>query len=492
MGQPRRDVPGGVRRKTGVAAPARAGSARIFTGCFHGGQGLGRLPGDVKRQIDLDRIRGIERTYGGLDPLDAYYRKRAIHYQTSGPLIPSTRSVLEQALRGAGRALDVGCRDGSTLLDCSSLFDSAVGLDASGFALQRALSDASRRGVTNVEFVQGRAIRLPFPDSSFDVVFSERGPLAHADSTLAEAHRVLRPGGRIFVETGSAGGATLLSGLEVERQRFERVGFALEVLAGRVEEERYQDIYAWFEMQCSTWRYFERLPPFPYTEETLQSVADRSGGPDHPVVERHHTFWIGGLRNGASPDAGVGTAFSLATRRLRLRDFEESDLEAVQRYASDPLATRYLGWGPNGTDETRAFLVRCLKNRYVQPRGAYELAITLPDGELIGGCGLDVGQPPARHGFLGYILHPEYWGHGYATEAARALVDMGFQDLGLTRIAATCDVDNGPSAHVLEKVGMQLEGRLRGHALRGGVPADSYTYAILLDDWRRCRATMER
>jgi len=52
-------------------------------------------------------------------------------------------------------------------------------------------------------------------------------------------------------------------------------------------------------------------------------------------------------------------------------------------------------------------------------------------------------------------------GHGYATEAARAIVAFGFDTLGLHRIAATCVADNAASAHVLEKIGFRREGRLR-------------------------------
>jgi hypothetical protein len=76
-------------------------------------------------------------------------------------------------------------------------------------------------------------------------VFSERGPLGHSDWTLAEAFRVLKPAGRIFIETGvQAGpGRTLLTDLDEERDRLERFGVCIEMLAGRVEQQRFRDLY---------------------------------------------------------------------------------------------------------------------------------------------------------------------------------------------------------------------------------------------------------
>ena len=86
-----------------------------------------------------------------------------------------------------------------------------------------------------------------------------------------------------------------------------------------------------------------------------------------------------------------------------------------------------------------------------------------------------------------YVLHRDYWGRGRAAEAAGLLLQLGFGQLGLSRIWATCDVENRASARVLEKIGMQREGRLRRNLLIRGRWRDSYLYAILADDWRRAR-----
>ena len=248
--------------------------------------------------IDLERITAIEASYAGLDPMEAYYRKRSIQYKMVGPLAPPTRTLLEQALRDQDNVLDVGCGDGGTLLDCAHLYHTGVGLDESHYILDQARAKAKQRAISNVDFQWGKAIDLPFQGETFDFVWTERGPLGHNDPTLAEALRVLKPGGCIFVETLASTGPdrTVLTDLETERDRFERHGLKLEILASRIQEDWFQDIYAWFEFQCSLWRYFDKKPPFPYTADTLQTQLEYAGGDDKSFSLPNHTIWIGGQK----------------------------------------------------------------------------------------------------------------------------------------------------------------------------------------------------
>ena len=170
----------------------------------------------------------------------------------------------------------------------------------------------------------------------------------------------------------------------------------------------------------------------------------------------------------------------LRTERLLLREFVEGDWPAVQEYACDPQVVRFMSWGPNTEDDTRAFVARALAGQREEPRRAYEMAVTLlDDGRLIGGCGLHLGNPANRSAMLGYCYARAFWGNGYATEAARALVDFGFRELALHRIWATCDPDNAASARVLEKFGMQREGRLREDTNVRGRWRDSFVYGVL-------------
>lgn len=170
----------------------------------------------------------------------------------------------------------------------------------------------------------------------------------------------------------------------------------------------------------------------------------------------------------------------IRTKRLILRDFNETDWQAVHGYASDPEVVRYMDWGPNTEEETKVFIRRSISHQKEKPRRNYTLAIILKaEDRLIGSCGLHVANPDNREGWLGYCLNRHFWGQGYATETAKALLRFGFQQLGLHRIYATCDPANIASVHVLEKIGMQREGHLREHKWAKGRWRDSLLYAIL-------------
>ena len=168
------------------------------------------------------------------------------------------------------------------------------------------------------------------------------------------------------------------------------------------------------------------------------------------------------------------------TERLLLRDLMEADWHSVHWYASDPEVVRYMNWGPNTEEETKGFIQRALAGQKEKPRRNYTVAIVLRDeNKLIGGCSICVSNPDNREGWIGYCLNRYFWGKGYATETANGLVDFGFDKLSLHRIFATCDPANTASAHVLEKIGMEREGRLREHTWARGKWRDSLLYAIL-------------
>lgn len=176
---------------------------------------------------------------------------------------------------------------------------------------------------------------------------------------------------------------------------------------------------------------------------------------------------------------------TLETPRLVLRELGDDDATAIQVYAGDAEVVRYLDWGPNALEDTVRFLATSRTARGAAPRTAYHLAVVLKTtGRLIGGCRIEIRSPANGSGDLGYVLDRQHWGHGYATEATRGLVDFGFGQLALHRIWATCDVGNQASARVLEKLGMRREGHLRQNARRKGEWRDSYLYAILEPEWR--------
>ncbi len=159
----------------------------------------------------------------------------------------------------------------------------------------------------------------------------------------------------------------------------------------------------------------------------------------------------------------------------------------MHEYASDPEVIRYLSWGPNAEQDTRDFVRRAIARQQEQPQQNYEFAVVLQaETKLVGGCGIGISDA-AHHkeASIYYFFNRSYWGKGYATEAVNALLEIGFFQLKLHRIFATCDPRNSLSASVLKKVGMQKEGCLRQHERIRGQWRDSLVYAILQDEYRQ-------
>jgi ribosomal-protein-alanine N-acetyltransferase len=176
----------------------------------------------------------------------------------------------------------------------------------------------------------------------------------------------------------------------------------------------------------------------------------------------------------------------LTTERLLLRDFVESDWEAMLAYQQDPLYLRYNEWMSRTAEEVRDFLQIFLDHQKHVPRIKFQFAITLRStGQFIGNCGVRKGFADAREGDMGYELDPRFWGNGYATEAARAVLGFGFSYINLQRVSAWCLAENVASARVLEKLGMKLKKRMRDHQFFKGKWWDMLSYAILYDEWRR-------
>ena len=175
----------------------------------------------------------------------------------------------------------------------------------------------------------------------------------------------------------------------------------------------------------------------------------------------------------------------IETPRLTLREFVVGDWLAVLAYQSDPRYLRLYAWTARIEADVRAFVADFVASQAVEPRLKYQLAVTLRDGgELIGNCGIRVPKPGARSADLGYEVSPDQWGLGHATEAARAMVDFGFRELGLHRVWAECVPENAASRRVMQKLGMHPEGRLRQTQWYKGRWWDTLVYGILEEEWR--------
>jgi [ribosomal protein S5]-alanine N-acetyltransferase len=174
---------------------------------------------------------------------------------------------------------------------------------------------------------------------------------------------------------------------------------------------------------------------------------------------------------------------TLRTARLVLGAFEPDDAAELQRLAGDrEIADTTLTIPhPYEMDHALAWIGN---QRKESARGrAANFAIRLSTGSpIIGSCGLRDIDAEHLQAELGFWIGKEWWGHGYASEAAAAVIRFGFETLGLNRICAHHMVRNPAAGKVLQHVGMLREGVLRQRVRKWGIHEDVVLYAILRDD----------
>ena len=175
----------------------------------------------------------------------------------------------------------------------------------------------------------------------------------------------------------------------------------------------------------------------------------------------------------------------LTTDRLILPEFAETDWQGVHEYASDSEVVRYIVWGPNTEKESQDEVRQAIRHQQEKPRKHYEFAMLLGENNrLVGDCGIDIPYPESRNGATYFLLSRRFWGGGYATEAALALLSFGFGQLKLHRIFSKCHTENAPCICILEKIGMRREGHFRHYEQINGKWCDTFWYAILDGEWK--------
>jgi len=171
----------------------------------------------------------------------------------------------------------------------------------------------------------------------------------------------------------------------------------------------------------------------------------------------------------------------LETARLRLRPLCHDDAADIFQYAGDPRVTEFLPWQPHKSlDDTHKFIETTLNHQEwpdLAPWGIEHKA----DEKIIGACGFHHWHLEHARAELGYVLAHRYWGNGYMTEAVRAVISYGFDEMLLNRIEALCRVPNVASARVLEKSGLKFEGVLQQYMFANGAYHDYKIYGILRD-----------
>jgi RimJ/RimL family protein N-acetyltransferase len=171
------------------------------------------------------------------------------------------------------------------------------------------------------------------------------------------------------------------------------------------------------------------------------------------------------------------TTIKLTTERLILRPYETKDWERVHIYGADPDFSKYELWGPNTIEDSQKFVAEMVEQTKSNPRYKFDFAVCLKDsGLLIGGCGIRRETELSQVANLGWAINPEFQNQGFATEAARTVIDFGINEIKLKVIYATCDTRNAPSFKVMEKLGMKRVGYIKGNKEVKGYIRDSFRY----------------
>ena len=175
----------------------------------------------------------------------------------------------------------------------------------------------------------------------------------------------------------------------------------------------------------------------------------------------------------------------LETERLLLRPFGPDDLEALFAIQANESVARWLYNDPRTLEETRELLARKIGGATLRDEGEWlsAAAVLRMTGELVGDVSLHWASEAHGQGELGFVVHPEHQGRGYATEASRPLLDFAFGPLGLHRVIGRLEPRNAGSARVLEKLGMRREAHLVENEWVKGEWQSELVYAILAREW---------
>ncbi len=186
---------------------------------------------------------------------------------------------------------------------------------------------------------------------------------------------------------------------------------------------------------------------------------------------------------------------TITTKDLILRPFRDDDAAAVARNCADKriaMMTRTIPH-PYTIDDARGFLTNSKGKWESGDSAVFAVCVTQPDGsasEPIGACGMMVDKIDVR-AELGYCYEPSTWGRGYATQAAAAVVEVGFSILGLRKITAHYLPHNPASGRVLIKLGFVQEGVLRRQAHKWGESFDLIAAGLLKEEWEQRKSRGE-
>jgi len=168
----------------------------------------------------------------------------------------------------------------------------------------------------------------------------------------------------------------------------------------------------------------------------------------------------------------------LETERLILSSLEEKDIPFITEYLQEKIISENTSHIPYPYSEDYARNWLNMAGDALATKSGYAFAIREKEGKIIGAIGIhDRGDDKAE---LGYWIALPYWNKGFATEAAKAVLNFGIKELKLHKIYATHFLHNPASGKILEKIGMQNEAILKHHLKKGDQYLDVQMYSVIV------------
>jgi [ribosomal protein S5]-alanine N-acetyltransferase len=167
----------------------------------------------------------------------------------------------------------------------------------------------------------------------------------------------------------------------------------------------------------------------------------------------------------------------LETDRLILREIKDNDAKDLFLNFSNPRVMQFYGSEQMTMLEEAVGLINTFRISFEETKG-FRWGIQLKDNtRLIGTIGFHAWSQKNKRAEIGYELHPDYWGNGYAKEAVNTVLEYGFQEMNLNRIGAVVFLENKHSNELLARLGFKNEGILRNYIIQNGKSYDTNVYS---------------
>jgi SAM-dependent methyltransferase len=257
------------------------------------------------QSIDQDRVRAI------LSAEHSFYGSHRVTIRQDNRWHPGAGNLIAAQFLPTMHILDIGCGNGQTLLEHSARFETGLGIDHDPKHIQMAQAAKAAQGVKNVEFL---ILDFPrefkqLPPESFDIVFSQRGPIDDTSASIEAALNLLRPHGllfceligerhhqeaREFFEYPSSSSQTIRK-VEQVRAAMESNGVSIRLAADIVTKWYYPDIYAWLQFQCDIWTWLG-IPLPESNDPRLALFAERNTIATGEIETTHHVALVAGVK----------------------------------------------------------------------------------------------------------------------------------------------------------------------------------------------------